>query len=143
MYLSPVTVDGTTYNFTEESLKELIKNEIAAKKRHEAVSLEAQQAYRKTNEIRNEVHEYFAEVLGEDEETTITRDEVNQLLSSIGADELTTSWSATVEVTVNIVNLRATTREEVEEMIHDNLQVSGYDLEISDYDVHTLSVDKE
>ena len=89
MYLNPITVDGTTYNFTEESLKELIKTDIATKRRLDAVSTEAQEAYRKLVKVRNEVHAYFTEAFDgsvDEDETTVTRDEVNALLESIGSD---------------------------------------------------------
>jgi len=146
VYLNPITVDGTTYNFTEESLKELIKSEAAAKRKHEAVSTEAQEAYRKLIKIRNEVHAYFTEAFDgsvDEDETTVTRDEVNALLESIGSDMLTTTWSATVEITVNITGIKATSKEEVEDIIMDNIEVSGYDLDIDSQDVSVSDIGRE
>ena len=146
MYLNPITVDGTTYNFTEESLKELIKSETAAKRKHEAVSTEAQEAYRKLIKVRNEVHAYFTEAFDgsvDEDETTVTRDEVNALLESIGSDMLTTSWSATVEITVNITGIKATSKEEVEDIINDNIEVSGYDLDIDGQDINISEIERE
>ena len=146
MYLNPITVDGTTYNFTEESLKELIKSEAAAKRKHEAVSTEAQEAYRKLIKVRNEVHDYFTEAFDgsvDEDETTVTRDEVNALLESIGSDILTTTWSATVEITVTISGIKATSPEEVEDIITDNIEVSGYDLELHDPDVRVSDIERE
>jgi hypothetical protein len=61
VYLNPITVDGTTYNFTEESLKELIKSETSLKKRHEAVSTEVQEAYRRLISTRSKVYDFFSE----------------------------------------------------------------------------------
>jgi hypothetical protein len=146
VYLNPITVDGTTYNFTEESLKELIKSEAAAKRKHEAVSTEAQEAYRKLIKVRNEVHDYFTEAFDgsvDEDETTVTRDEVNALLESIGSDILTTTWSATVEITVTISGIKATSPEEVEDIITDNIEVSGYDLELHDPDVRVSDIERE
>ena len=146
MYLNPITVDGTTYNFTEESLKELIKTDIATKRRLDAISTEAQEAYRKLIKIRNEVHAYFTEAFDgsvDEDETTVTRDEVNALLESIGSDMLTTSWSATVEITVNITGIKATSKEEVEDIINDNIEVSGYDLDIDGQDINISEIERE
>ena len=146
MYLNPITVDGTTYNFTEESLKELIKTDIATKRKLDAVSTEAQEAYRKLIKIRNEVHAYFTEAFDgsvDEDETTVTRDEVNALLESIGSDMLTTPWSATVEITVTVTGIKATSPEEVEDIITDNIEVSGYDLELHDPDVRVQEIERE
>ena len=144
MYLNPITVDGTTYNFTEESLKELIKSEVAAKRKHEAVSNEAQEAYRRLISIRSKVYDFFSEAFDDgSDEATVNRDDVNELLEAIGSDVLTTTWSATVEITVTVTGIKATSPEEVEDIITDNIEVSGYDLELHDPDVRVQDIERE
>lgn len=146
MYLNPITVDGTTYNFTEESLKELIKTDIACKRKLDAVSTEAQESYRKLASIRSKVYDFFTEAFDgsvDEDETTVQRDEVNALLESIGSDMLTTTWSATVEITVNITGIKATSKEEAEDIIIDNIEVSGYDLDIDSQDVSVSDIERE
>jgi hypothetical protein len=144
VYLNPITVDGTTYNFTEESLKELIKSEVAAKRKHEAVSNEAQEAYRRLVSIRSKVYDFFSEAFDDgSDEATVNRDDVNELLEAIGSDVLTTTWSATVEITVTVTGIKATSPEEVEDIITDNIEVSGYDLELHDPDVRVQDIERE
>jgi hypothetical protein len=144
MYLNPITVDAVTYNFTEESLKELIKSETSLKLRLESVQLEAQEAYRKVISTRSRVYDFFSEAFDDgSDEATVTRDDVNELLESIGSDELTTTWSATVEITVTISGIKATSPEEVEDIITDNIEVSGYDLELHDPDVRVSDIERE
>jgi hypothetical protein len=144
MYLNPITVDGITYNFTEESLKELIKSETAAKLRIESVQLEAQETYRKIASVRSKVYDFFSEAFDDGtDEATVTRDDVNELLESIGSDVLTTTWSATVEITVTVTGIKATSPEEVEDIITDNIEVSGYDLELHDPDVRVQDIERE
>ena len=144
MYLNPITVDGTTYNFTEESLKELIKSETALKLRLESVQLEAQETYRKIASVRSKVYDFFSEAFDDgSDEATVNRDDVNELLESIGSDILTTTWSATVEITVTVVGIKATSPEEVEDIITDNIEVSGYDLELHDPDVRVHGIERE
>jgi hypothetical protein len=144
MYLNPITVDGTTYNFTEESLKELIKSESSSKSRLQQVQLEAQEAYRKLTSIRSNVYDFFSEAFdGVTDEAMVTRDDVNELLESIGSDVLTTTWSATVEITVTVSGIKATSPEEVEDIINDNIEVSGYDLELHDPDVRVQDIERE
>lgn len=144
MYLNPITVDSVTYNFTEESLKELIKSEAALKLRLESVQLEAQETYRKIASVRSKVYDFFSEAFDDgSDDATVNRDDVNELLESIGSDVLTTTWSATVEITVTVVGIKATSPEEVEDIITDNIEVSGYDLELHDPDVRVHGIERE
>jgi hypothetical protein len=144
MYLNPITVDAITYNFTEESLKELIKSEATTKLRLESVSLEAQEAYRKIATLRGKVYDFFSEAFDDgSDEATVNRDDVNELLEAIGSDVLTTTWSATVEITVTVTGIKATSPEEVEDIITDNIEVSGYDLELHDPDVRVQDIERE
>ena len=144
MYLNPITVDNVTYNFTEESLKELIKSEATLKLRLESIKLEAQEAYRKIVSNRSTVYDFFSETFDDgSDEATVSRDDVNELLESIGSDVLTTTWSATVEITVTVVGIKATSPEEVEDIITDNIEVSGYDLELHDPDVSVHGIERE
>ena len=144
MYLNPITVDGTTYNFTEESLKELIKSETNLKSRLEQTQRQEQEAYKKLVYLRNKVYDFFSEAFDDgSDEVTVTRDDVNELLESIGSDVLTTTWSATVEITVTVTGIKATSPEEVEDIITDNIEVSGYDLELHDPDVRVQDIERE
>ena len=144
MYLNPITVDAVTYNFTEESLKELIKSEATLKLRLESVQLEAQEAYTKVISTRSKVYDFFSEAFDDgSDEATVNRDDVNELLEAIGSDVLTTTWSATVEITVTVTGIKATSPEEVEDIITDNIEVSGYDLELHDPDVRVQDIERE
>jgi hypothetical protein len=144
VYLNPITVDGITYNFTEESLKELIKSETASKSRLQQVQLEAQEAYRKLAEIRNKTYDFFTEAFEDvTDEATVTREGVNELLESIGSNTLVTTWSATVEITVTITGIEASSPEEAEDIINDNIEVSGYNLDVHDQEVNVYGVERE
>ncbi len=144
MYLNPITVDGITYNFTEESLKELIKSETATKARLESVQTEAQEAYRKLVTARSKVYDFFTEAFEDgSDEATVDREGVNELLESIGSDALVTTWSATVEITVTVTNINASSPEEVEDIINDNIEVSGYNFDVHDQDVKVYSIERE
>lgn len=144
MYLNPITVDGTTYNFTEESLKELIKSELYSKNRLEETKAELSEAYRKLALNRATVYDFFTEVFEDGgDEANVERDAVNELLESIGSDALTTTWSATVEITVTVNNINASSPEEVEDIINDNLEVSGYNLDVNDPDLRVYGIERE
>ncbi len=144
MYLNPITVDGTTYNFTEESLKELIKSETYNKNKVESIQTEAQESWRKLAAIRSKVYDFFTEAFEDGgDDATVNRDDVNELLESIGSDALVTTWSATVEITVTVTNIQASSPEEVEDIINDNIEVSGYNLDVNDQDVKVYGIERE
>jgi hypothetical protein len=144
VYLNPITVDGITYNFTEESLKELIKSDTYNRERVKTAQEDAQESYRKLAKIRSEVYDFFTEAFEDNgDEATVERDNVNELLVSIGSDELKTTWSATVEITVTINNIEASSKEEAEDMINDNIEVSGYDLDINDQEINVIEVTRD
>jgi len=145
VYLSPITVDGVTYNFTEESLKELIKSDIHNKNRVKTVQEDAQESYRKLARIRSDVYDFFTEAFEDSgvDDATVSRDDVNELLTSIGSDELKTTWSATVEITVTVNNIEASSKEEAEDIINDNIEVSGYNLDVNDPDINIMEVTRE
>ena len=144
MYLNPITVDGVTYNFTEESLKELIKSDIYNRQRVKTAQEDAQESYRKLAKIRGEVYDFFTEAFEDGgDETTVERDNVNELLVSIGSDELKTTWSATVEITVTINNIEASSKEEAEDIINDNIEVSGYELDVNDQEINVIEVTRD
>ncbi len=144
MYLNPITVDGTTYNFTEESLKELIKSETFNKNKVESIQIQAQESYRKLADIRSKVYDFFTEAFEDGgDDATVSRDDVNELLESIGSDALVTTWSATVEITVTVTGIKASSPEEAEDIINDNIEVGGYDLDINDQEVNVYGVERE
>jgi hypothetical protein len=144
VYLNPITVDGVTYNFTEESLKQLIKNEITLEKKYEAMMVEQQESYRKLATLRSKVYDFFTEVFEDgSDEATVTREGVNELLESIGSDALVTTWSATVEITVTVTGINASSPEEAEDIINDNIEVSGYNFDVHDQDVRVYGIERE
>jgi hypothetical protein len=144
VYLNPITVDGVTYNFTEESLKELIRSDNYNRDRVKTAQEDIQESYRKLAKIRSEVYDFFTEAFEDNgDEATVERDNVNELLVSIGIDELKTTWSATVEITVTINNIEASSKEEAEDIINDNIEVSGYDLDINDQEVNVIEVTRD
>ena len=46
-------------------------------------------------------------------------------------------------LTVTVVGINATSPEEVEDIITDNIEVSGYDLELHDPDVRVHGIERE
>jgi hypothetical protein len=96
--------------------------------------------------VRNTVHEFFnSQYSPGDQDITTSVEEINDMLRSIGADELRRSWSASVRIYVNVSGIEAASKEEVEDAIKDdiNVELSSIDGEIwvDDIEVNDISAE--
>lgn len=74
--------------------------------------------------LRTKVYEFFnIQYSPGDQEITTSVEEINDMLRDIGADELKRTWSATVRIHVNLSGIEASTRDEVIDMIQDDINV--------------------
>ena len=96
--------------------------------------------------VRNTVYEFFnSQYSPGDQDITTSVEEINDMLRSIGADELRRSWSASVRIYVNVSGIEASSKEEVEDMIRDdiNVELQSVDGEIwvDDIEVNDISAE--
>lgn len=138
-----ISVDDTTYNFTEDSLKEFIKDSIARKQTIALDRVELGNLYKRTAEIRGAVYDFFKErySIG-DTEITLDISDVNDLLELIGADKLRNLYTAYVRVTVQVNDIEAIDEDEVNDIINDNLnvEVEHYSVDIEDISIDDVSI---
>ncbi len=127
-----IQVKGTKYTFTNESLVNLVEQKDSLKE-----LLDICQRSKRT--IAGDVKAFFEEVYTDNEtDMTVSVEDVNQLLISIGADPFTKSWSATVIITATVTGVEATTKDEAEDIIKDNIEVnfeSDGDIWVDDIEV--------
>jgi hypothetical protein len=96
--------------------------------------------------VRSTVYEFFnSQYSPGDQDITTSVEEINDMLRSIGADELRRSWSASVRIYVNVSGIEASSKEEVEDMIRDdiNVELQSVDGEIwvDDIEVNDISAE--
>ena len=118
-----VQVSGTKYTFTNESLTRLIEEK-------ESLKVEVAQAERKVKSMGWDVREFFEsrkEGNNNNEDICCSLEDVNELLRSLGVDQLTTTWSATIFITATITGIDAPDKETAEEMAKDNIDVNYND----------------
>ena len=112
-----IQVKGVKYTFTNESLINIVEQKDSFKE-----MLDLCQRSKRT--MAGDVKAFFEEVYTDNEtDMTVSVEDVNQLLVSIGADPFTKSWSATVTITATITGVEATTKDEAEDIIKDNIDV--------------------
>ena len=113
-----IQVKGVKYTFTNESLINIVEQKDSFK---EMLDL----CQRSKRSMAGDVKAFFEEVYTDNEtDMTVSVEDVNQLLVSIGADPFTKSWSATVTITATITGVEASTKDEVEDIIKDNIDVN-------------------
>jgi len=117
-----VQVSGTKYTFTNESLTRLIEEK-------ENLKVEVAQAERKVKSMGWDVREFFESRKdgNNTDDITCTVEDINELLRSLGVDQLTNTWSATIFITATITGIEAPDKETAEEMAKDNIDVNYND----------------
>ena len=127
-----IQVKEIKYTFTQQSLVNMIEQKDSFKELLDACQ-------RSKRSMAGDVKAFFEEVYTDNEtDMTVSVEDVNQLLVSIGADPFTKSWSATVTITATITGVEASTKDEVEDIIKDNIDVNfneDGDIWVDDIDV--------
>ena len=112
---NPESNDVVTY--TETEVLRFIQDRTHAQ-------MQSQDSARNVIDIRSKVYEFFnSQYSPGDQDITTSVEEINDMLRSIGADELRRSWSASVRIYVNVSGIEAASKEEVEDMIRDDINV--------------------
>ena len=131
---NPETNEVITY--TESEVQRFIQDCTIAKTKQS-------ESTRQVIDLRNVVYEFFnSQYTPGDQDITTSIEEINDMLRTIGADELKRSWSASVRIYVNVSGIEASSKEEVEDMVRDdiNVELQSIDGEIwvDDIEVHGI-----
>jgi len=130
-----IQVSGTKYTLTTESLTKLIEAK-------ESLKTELTQVERKFKSAQFDVREFFqARYETDSDEIVANLDDINSLLTSIGSEELTKSWSSTITITATITGIEAANKEAVEDIIQDSVEVnfnSDGDIWVDDISVDSV-----
>ena len=137
--------DGNTTKFTEEMALVAITERDNLRTQLSDCQVRSAERYGKIVDIRDKVREFFQERSdGDDDEITCTVDDVNELLKSIGSDELKRLWTVigTIDFTVN--NIFASNEEEANDYVMNELSAElGGDAELYDWSVDIKSTEQD
>ena len=137
--------DGNTVKFTEEMAIVAITERDSLRTQLSDCQVRSAERYGKILDIRDKVREFFQERSdGDDDEITCTVDDVNELLKSIGSDELKRLWTVigTIDFTVN--NISASNEEEANDYVMNELSAElGGDAELYDWAVDIKSTEQD
>ena len=113
-----IQVSGAKYTLTTESLTKLIEAK-------ESLKTELTQVERKFKSAQFDVKEFFqARYETDNDDIVCDLDDVNSLLVSIGSEELTKTWSATVTITATVTGVEAANKEAAEDIIKDSMDIN-------------------
>jgi hypothetical protein len=113
---------GNTINYTEEE----VRNYIRKSKEVDAVQQVSSEYRAATHSIRNKVRDFFSEREWADRETTVTLEEVNELLISIGSHSIQTTYSGSITISVSFSDLDADDEDDAVSKIQDEISVDLY-----------------
>jgi len=137
--------DGTTVKFTEEMAIAAITERDELRTQLSASQDRASERYGKIVDIRDKVREFFQERSdSDDDEITCTVDDVNELLKSIGTDELKRLWTVigTIDFTIN--NISASNEEEANDIVTDELSAEfNGDGDLTDWRIDIKSTEQD
>jgi hypothetical protein len=91
------------------------------------------------------VRDFYTEREWSDGETTVTRDEVNTMLRSIGADPIRVMWRATVNITATVTGYEAEDEDDAFNCIEQDISLdigSSGDISVDVIEVTDLEVDE-
>jgi len=131
-----IQVKDTKYTLTQQSLAQIIEDKDSLKE-------ELDQTQRKVKSMGWDVREFFESRKdgNNTDDITCTVEDINELLKGLGVDQLTNTWSATVFITATITGIEASSKDEAENIIKDNVEVNyndDGDIWIDDVEVQSV-----
>jgi hypothetical protein len=114
--------DGATVKFTEEMAIAAITERDELRTQLSDCQVRSAERYGKIVDIRDKVREFFQE-RSDGDEITCTVDDVNELLRSIGSDELKRLWTVDGTITYAVIDVPASSKDEAESYVYDNLKL--------------------
>jgi hypothetical protein len=110
---------GATINYTETEI-------VRAFEQVESYKTQYGNEVTTNAKIRNQVRDFFSEREWSDRETTVTLDEVNELLNNIGSHSIQSTYSGSITISVSFCDLDADDADSAIAMIEDEIQVELY-----------------
>jgi hypothetical protein len=132
------TPDGTV-NYTESEVLRFIEKAKGIDELNKSITKQIHTI----RDMRHSVRDFFSESEWCDGETTITKSDVNEMLDSIGANRLTTKYSATFTIT-GTFEVECEDEDDAETIFTDNVNVEFYDgsVDVDQIDVHDIEVNE-
>jgi hypothetical protein len=137
--------DGATVKFTEEMAIAAITERDELRTRLNDCQVRSVERYGQILDIRDKVREFFQERSdSDDDEITCIVDDINELLKSIGSDELKKLWTVIGTINYTVTNISASNEDEANDYAMNELSVdvSG-DADLDDWSIDISSTEQQ
>jgi len=129
--------DGTTVKYTDEMIKNVIKDVQYYK--------DQRQGYLdRYHKARVAVYDFFNERYDSgSDEITCTVEDVNELLDSIGADKLRRMYTVTGRIEFTVTDIEADSEDDARDQVENNLTVEFDGNTVDDYSIDVNDVEQQ
>ena len=148
--IDPIHINGTTYNLTVDDVREYILRDISHAEVKEGLLRQVTEARSELRAARQKATSFFQEGFDgniDDDEITFTKDELNEFLDSISAEQISTEWEVTMDVRITVSGVVASNRDDAEGLAERALNIDFdshiMDSDNVDYEITSISADKE
>lgn len=148
--IDPIHINGTTYNLTVDDVREYILRDINHTEVKEGLLRQVTEARSELRVARQKATAFFQEGFDgniDDDEITFTKDEINEFLDDIGAEQVSTKWEVTVDVRITITGVEASNATDaeglVERAVNVDIDSAIVDIDNFDYEITDVSANKE
>ena len=136
--------DGNQTKFTDEMVKAALDERAQLRIDLEEKDNYFQNQRTKLYQVRAEVYNFFSERYSPgDEEIVCNKDDVNELLESIGADRLKSMWTVSGRIEFTVTDIEAETEDDAREQVENNLTVEFDGNIVDDYSIDINDVDQQ
>jgi hypothetical protein len=136
--------DGNQTKFTDDMVKAALDERAQLRIDLEEKDNYFQNQRTKLYQVRAEVYNFFSERYSPgDEEIVCSKDDVNELLESIGADKLKSMWTVSGRIEFTVTDIEAETEDDAREQVENNLTVEFDGNIVDDYSIDVNDVDQQ
>ena len=136
--------DGNQTKFTDDMVKTALDERAQLRIDLEEKDNYFQNQRTKLYQVRAEVYNFFSERYSPgDDEITASKDDVNELLESIGADKLKSMWTVSGRIEFTVTDIEAETEDDAREQVENNLTVEFDGNIVDDYSIDINDVDQQ
>lgn len=134
--------DNMSITYTDTEITRMVNELKGYKEKQEELAEANSVIARDMRTQREKVRDFFSEGQWDDGEFTASKEDVNELLQSIGANRLTTKYRATYTVT-GTFSVDAEDADDAEAIFTDNVSVDFHDGDIDVDQIEVLDVEEE
>lgn len=139
-----IQVRDTKYTFTSESLTRLIEEKDNLKTRLEEKQNLIDTHWENKHKMRKEIYQFFsARYETGDTEITCSKEDVNELLESIGADMLKTLWTISGRIEFTVTDIEAESEDDAYQIVENGIAIELDGDTVGDWSLDITSTDEQ